>query len=93
MVKKFNSLLCLNLLGFTIVIILLIQTAGSPEWLILIIIIILVIMFIDYLILGGAYKITKSIQYKLQKTFTCPKCYTKIEKRERVFCPNCGNKI
>lgn len=93
MVNKSNILICLNLLGFTIILVLLIQINASTEWLIVIFTIALILFLLDYLILRGADKIVKAIQYRIQKTFTCPKCYTKVEKREHVLWPNCGSKI
>jgi len=93
--NKSEVLLFLNLFGVTLIIGLLVLSRdfNSPEAIVLALISALILGFLDYMILSGAEKVVKSIRYKAQKTFTCPKCYTIVEKGEGTSCPKCGNKI
>ncbi len=95
MVNKSGALFFLNLFGVPLIIVLLALSIdfNSPEVIVLALISALILGFLDYMILSGAERVVKSIQYKAQKTFTCPKCYTIVEKGEGTSCPRCGNKI
>lgn len=95
MVNKSNVLILLNLLGVTLIVSFLILSKdfNSPNGIVLAFIIVLILGLLDYMILTGAEKLAKVLQYKIQKTITCPKCYTKVEKKEEAYCPKCGNKI
>jgi len=93
--NKSEVLLFLNLFGVTLIIGLLVLSRDfhSPEAIVLALISALTLGFLDYMILIGAEKLVKALQYKTQKTFTCPKCYTIVEKKEGAYCPKCGTKI
>ena len=93
MVDKINALYILNILGIVLITTFLLQSRGSSDWIIISIIAVLILILLNYLILRGAGKLVNSIQYKSKKILICPKCYTKVEKKEGTFCPNCGNKI
>lgn len=95
MVDKSNVLILLNLFGVTIIVSLLVLSKdfNSPDVIILALISGLILVFLDYMILTGTKKLVKSLQYKIQKTIRCPKCYTKVEKKAEMYCPKCGNKI
>lgn len=75
MVNKSDVLIILNLFGAMLVIICLYLGKGSTELITLSIMIALIIGLIDYRKLrGGANNLVRSLQYKMQKTLTCPKC-------------------
>jgi len=95
MVNKSNILILLNLFGITLIVYLLTLSGdfNSPDGIVLALTSTLVLGILDYMILRGTEKLVKSLQYKIRKTMMCPKCYTKVEKKEGTYCPNCGNKI
>lgn len=95
MVNKSDVLILLNLFGVTLIasFLVLSKDFNSPDMIILAFISALILGLLDYMILRGTEKLAKSLQYKIQKTITCPKCYTKVEKKEEMYCPKCGNKI
>jgi len=95
MVDKSNMLILLNLFGVTIIVSLLVLSKdfNSPDVIILALISALILVFLDYMILIGTKKLVNCLQYKIHKTIRCPKCYTKVEKKQETNCPKCGNKI